>query len=325
MNLTWSILLLAGGLLLLWKSADALVAGAIGLADRLGISPLIVGLTVVAMGTSAPEAAASIAAVLKQAGGDLAVGNVYGSNIANLALVGGVIALIRPLEVKRSTLLREVPVMLGVELLLWPMFISGDLSRSGAIMLLAVFCGLIGLTVWAARRQNTQGEQIISVVSETVPRPTGSMKRLGFLVVIGLCGLAISAKMTVEGAVYIGKQIGLSEAVIGLTIMAVGTSLPELVTCVVAALKGHHDISVGNLVGSNVFNTLLVVGAAGAVRPFDVSARFAGGVDFWIMIGVSVGFAFFVVAGRRILGRIGGTSLLCAYVGYIVYLLTLGT
>ena len=325
MNLTWSIFLLAGGLLLLWKSADALVAGAVGLADRLGISPLIVGLTVVAMGTSAPEAAASIAAVLKQAGGDLAVGNVYGSNIANLALVGGVIALIRPLEVKRSTLLREVPVMLGVELLLWPMFISGDLSRSGAIMLLAVFCGLIGLTAWAARRQSTQGEQIISVVSETVPRPAGSMKRLGFLVVIGLCGLAISAKMTVEGAVYIGKQIGLSEAVIGLTIMAVGTSLPELVTCVVAALKGHHDISVGNLVGSNVFNTLLVVGAAGAVRPFDVSARFAGGLDFWIMIGVSVGFAFFVVAGRRILGRMGGTLLLCAYVGYIVYLLTLGT
>ena len=128
--------------------------------------------------------------------------------------------------------------------------------------------------------------------------------------------------MAVSGAVTIGTKIGLSDAVIGSTIMAVGTSLPELITCVVAALKGHHDISVGNLVGSNIFNTLLVLGAAGMVRPFGVGPRFAGGSDFWIMVGVSAGFALAAVAGRRVVGRFSGTLLLGTYVGYLIYLLT---
>jgi cation:H+ antiporter len=135
-----------------------------------------------------------------------------------------------------------------------------------------------------------------------------------------LAGLALGAKMAVEGAVFIGIEIGLSERVIALTIIAFGTSLPELVTCVVAAIKGHHDISVGNLVGSNIFNTLLVTGAAGVVRPFDLTHRLAGGVDYWIMVIVSAAFAAAIIIGKRVIGRVCGALLICVYIGYIIYL-----
>ena len=315
MNIISAVIFLVGGMVILWRCAEFLVAGAVGLAKRLGISPLVIGLTVVAMGTSAPEVAASIAAVLRQTGGgNIAVGNVFGSNIANLALVGGLVALIRPLKVKKQTLCREVPVMLGVALLLWPVLHNLYLSRPEGLVLLAVFLVLILLTVYAAKR-DAQNEQ------QDMTSGTQDTKKNVLFVVIGLIGLALGAKIAVAGAVFIGEQIGLSNAVIGLTIIALGTSLPELATCVVAAIKGHHDISVGNLVGSNIFNTLLVTGGAGTVRAFEVGQRFAGGLDYWIMIIVSAAFAAAVLIGRRVIGRAGGTLLLCGYIGYMVYLL----
>jgi len=313
------------------------VAGAVGLARHLGISSLIVGLTVVAMGTSAPELAASIAGVLRETGGgNIAVGNVFGSNIANLALVGGLVALIRPLMVKRQTLRREIPVMILTALLLWPFLHNSYLSRPESIALLVVFAALILLTIHIARKESKQNknkqaeanrlaaenandtEVITSASGDSIKGGEG-IKNLLFIV-IGLAGLAIGAKMAVEGAVFIGQKVGLSESVIGLTIIAFGTSLPELVTCVVAAIKGHHDISVGNLVGSNIFNTLFVVGGAGVVREFTMEPRFAGGADYWIMIIVSAAFALAVIVGKRTIGRISGTLLVCGYVGYLVYL-----
>lgn len=319
LNTPVATVLLLGGLVVLWKCAELLVAGAVGLAERLGISQLIVGLTVVAMGTSAPEAASSIAAVLEEAGGDLALGNVYGSNVANLALVGGLVAILRPLHVRKRTLRRDIPAMIVVEMLLWPILMAGLLSRPKAGLLLAVFAGLIMATVWIARRERAKDR----AAAENGNIAAHGSQRLGACVLLalaGLIGLSAGAKMTVAGAVYLGAKIGLSEAVIGLTIIAFGTSLPELVTCVVAAVKGQHDISVGNLVGSNIFNALLVVGAAGMVRPFPATARFAGGADFWIMIGVSVGFAGLIVIGRRVIGRLGGVLLVCTYAAYVVYL-----
>jgi len=323
MDLILHIILLAAGLLILWKCAELLVAGAVGLARMLGVSSLIVGLTVVAMGTSAPEVAASIAGVLRKAGGgDIAVGNVFGSNIANLAFVGGLIALIRPLRVQRKTLFREIPVMLLVALLLWPLLHNSNLSRPESIILLAVFAGLIFLTVYAARRESKQpGHQSESLEPDAKQETRSAWKNILF-VLIGLAGLALGAKMAVEGAVFVGIEIGLSERVIALTVIAFGTSLPELVTCVVAAIKGHHDISVGNLVGSNIFNTLLVTGAAGVVRPFDVTPRLAGGVDYWIMVIVSAAFAGAIIIGKCTIGRVSGTLLVCAYFGYIIYLLS---
>ena len=151
------------------------------------------------------------------------------------------------------------------------------------------------------------------------------MKKSVILVLIGLAGLALGAKITVEGAIFIGRQVGLSEGVIALTVIALGTSLPELVTCIVAAVKGEHDISVGNLVGSNIFNTLLVTGTAGLIRPFDISARFAGGIDYWIMIIVSAGFAGLIIIGKRVVGRIAGVILLSGYFAYIIYLFAFGS
>ena len=322
MNLILAIALLTGGLLILWKSADLLVAGAVGLARRLGVSSLVVGLTVVAMGTSAPEVAASIAGVLRQAGGgDIAIGNVFGSNIANLALIGGIVALIRPLEVKKLTLLREIPVMLGTALLLWPLLHDSHLVRWEGLVLLAVFAALISLTVHGAGKEAAQSRiDTKNNPPEEAPEPQNVFKDT-ILVLIGLVGLTLGAKMAVGGAVVVGTRAGLSEAVIALTIIAIGTSLPELVTCVVAALRGHHDISVGNLVGSNIFNTLLVTGTASVVRPFEAAARLAGGIDYWIMITVSVGFAAAIFIGRLTIGRLAGIVMILAYAGYVAYLL----
>ena len=315
MNVLWAITLLAGGLVILWKAADLLVSGAVKLAERLGVSPLVIGLTVVAMGTSAPEVAASIAAAIRSQG-DVAIGNVYGSNIANLALVGGLAALIRPLVIKKQTLRYQIPVMLLAALLLWPVLHNLDLSRPEGIVLLAVFAALILLTVFLARKEEHQST---STQEQDVAYTKRAMKKSVLLVVVGLAGLALGADITVRGAVFLGDRIGLSKAVIGLTNIAIGTSLPELATCVVAAVKGQHDISIGNLVGSNVFNTLLVVGTAGTISPFKIVQRLAG-VDYWIMIAVSAAFASLAIVGRRVIGRLGGTLLLCGYIAYMLYL-----
>ena len=330
MDVIWYIILLAGGLVILWKSADLLVAGAVALAERLGVSPLIIGLTIVAMGTSAPEVAASIAAAVRGAG-DMAIGNVFGSNIANLALVGGLVALIRPLRIQLRTLRREIPVMLLVGLLLWPVLHNSHLSRSEGLALLSVFAGLILLTVYTARKDTKRLATVKENERNTQSCPRAerrdairNTKKSAFFVVVGLAGLALGAEMVVEGAVFIGGRIGLSNAVIGLTIIAFGTSLPELATCVVAAIKGHHDISIGTLVGSNIFNALLALGVAGVIRPFDVVKRLAAGSDYWIMIAVSAAFAVLAVLGRRVIGRAAGIILLSSYLAYMVYLFAYG-
>jgi cation:H+ antiporter len=316
MNLITAFILLAGGLLVLWKSADLLVSGAVDLAQRFGVSSFVVGLTIVAMGTSAPEVAASIAAALRGAG-DVAIGNVYGSNIANLALVGGISALIAPVVVKKRVLYREMPAMLLVAFLLWPIFGNMILSRVEGVMLLGVFGLFLVLTVYAAKKDSNSQKDISEKQTQTKQL---SVTRCILYCLTGLAGLAVGADITVRGAVFIGQWAGLSEAVIGLTIIAFGTSLPELVTCIVAAMKGHNDISIGNLVGSNIFNTLLVTGIAGLARPFRIAARLVS-FDYWVMIGVSVVFVLLAAAGRKRIGRPAGILLLGFYFCYIVFLL----
>ena len=315
MNIIWACLLLVGGLIILWKCAGFLVSGAVGLARWLGVSPLVIGLTVVAMGTSAPEVAASIAAALRNAG-DIAIGNVYGSNIANLALVGGLCAIIRPITVRLRTLRREMPVMLAVALLLWPVLRNLYLSRPEALALLGIFAALILLTVYLARKEATAPPRD----KRNTQYAIRNAKRNVLFVVIGLAGLALGADLVVRGAIVIGERIGLSQAVIGLTIIAVGTSLPELATSLVAVVKGQHDISIGNLVGSNIFNTLLVVGTAGLVRPFSIGDRLIG-LDYCIMIIVSVAFLVMAAIGRRI-SRANGIILFLGYFAYITFLLS---
>jgi len=214
---------------------------------------------------------------------------VFGSNIANLALVGGLVALIRPLEVKKNTLFREIPVMLAVALLLWPFLYNSYLARPEGAILLVVFAILILITVHIAKREATQTLNEAKNANDNAKQETPHTVRNVLFVIIGLVGLALGAKMAVTGAEVIGKRIGLSDAVIGLTIIALGTSLPELVTCVVAAVKGHHDISVGNLVGSNIFNLLWVLGFTASIVELPFQAVNNTGSAFGIGIGIKQG------------------------------------
>ncbi|MCK5175660.1 MAG: calcium/sodium antiporter, partial [Planctomycetes bacterium] len=238
------------GLVILVKGADFLVDGAVGIAQMFGISPLIIGLTIVAMGTSAPEVAASITAAAKGFG-DTAIGNVYGSNIANLALIGGICAMISPIRVRAGMLRKELPVMLVSALLLLPaLAVDSYLSRNESFMLLALFGGLVAYTVYIGLQQAKVSPAESEHAEENLSKKQASLTTNIIYVVIGLAALAFGADLAIRGAVVLGKALGLSEAVIGLTIMAIGTSLPELMTCVIAARKGHDDLSIGNLVGS---------------------------------------------------------------------------
>ena len=322
MNIFWAIIFLAAGLAILLKGADWLVDGAVALAERFGVSPLVIGLTIVSMGTSAPEVATSITAAARGLG-NTAIGNVYGSNIANLALVGGLCALIHPIAVQLRTLKREMPAMLVVALLLWPVLANLHLSRPEGLALLVLFTVLLVFTVFMglrdAKTHPADADQIREHIHDKAPHTTRALHTCVFLIVLGLVGLALGADLAIRGGVFIGQRIGLSEAVIGLTIIAVGTSLPELMTCVVAALKGHDDISVGTLVGSNIFNALLAIGCAGLIRPFAVNPRLIG-TDYWVMVAVSAAFVATAVISKRI-NRLAGLVLTSIYAAYLVYLL----
>lgn len=320
MALIWATILLATGLFILVKGADWLVDGAVAIARHLGLSTLIIGLTIVAMGTSAPEVAASVTAALSDSG-DIAVGNVYGSNIANLALVGGICALIRPISVSRSILIRDLPIMLTCTLLL--RLLIGDLvfSRPESLVLLALFSGVIVLMVKSEKRREMKESDVLREAQEVISHAAAlKPAKAALLVVIGLICLAAGAKLAVNNAVILGQAAGISNAVIGLTIIAVGTSLPELITCLIASFKGHDDLSVGNLVGSNIFNAMFVLGVTGAVRPFAVSPRLVG-LDFWLVMLISAVFAGFAYLSPKI-GRFAGLVLTGIYAAYMVYLFT---
>ena len=311
MNIVLACLILVLGLAIIWKSADLLVAGAVSIAEHFGISQFIIAMTVVAIGTSAPEAATGITAAIRGAG-DIAIGNVYGSNIANIALVGGLCAIIAPITAAKRMLKLEIPFMLFGALLLWPVLHNLNLSRLEAAGLLAVFATMMFLIVRFAEKNKPQTNQ-----QQKNSKTSNVIKSLLF-VTLGLAGLAVGAKVTIDAAVFIGEYVGLSETVIGLTIIAVGTSLPELATCVVASFKGHNDITIGNIVGSNIFNALLVVGSAGIIRPLTIGQRLAG-TDCWIMIAATAVFAFLVLIRGRI-GRASGILLLLGYAGFLIYL-----
>lgn len=318
-NISIAVINLVIGLILLFKSADWLVHGAVSFARRLGVSPLVIGLTIVAMGTSAPEVAASVISSIKGAG-DLAIGNVYGSNIANLALIGGVCALIRPLTIKVDTLKREIPIMLIVAVALFPFIRDLELSFINGFALILLFLGLMIYTVFNAMKQAKKKPLDVKQLDREVKIQDAETAINSSLLLIfaGVVSMAFAAKIMVDGGVFLGRYAGLSEAVIGMTIIAIGTSLPELITCGVAAVKGHDDISIGNLVGSNIFNTLLVTGVAGICRPFKLDAQLAGSY-FWMMIGASLLFTL-LIWHKKNLGRVKGMFLLGYYAFYMFYL-----
>jgi cation:H+ antiporter len=307
----------AAGLLLLFAGGESLVRGASALALRLGLSPLAVGLTVVAFGTSTPELVVSLDAAMAGVP-DIALGNVVGSNIANLTLILGVAMLFGPAVVVARTVRFDAPLVVLLSLLLLALLADSAIGRVEGLLLVAGLVAFTGFTLMQGRRESTEVKEEFRVA---VDGRTGSMITSVMLVVGGLGALVLGGHLFLGSAVTFAREAGISEAVIGLTIVAVGTSLPELVTSVVAALRGQGDIAVGNVLGSNVFNILGILGVTALVLPLE-----AGGITtptLWVMVGVAAAVAVAAATGRRI-SRLEGGALLAGYLVYVFWLVRYG-
>lgn len=304
---------LVGGLLLLAAGAELLVRGAARLARSLGVSAMVVGLTVVAFGTSSPEMSVSVFAAMRGQA-DIAVGNAIGSNIFNLLAILGFTALLCPIAVQGAFVRREIPVMIVVCLLLPWVGADELVERREAGLLLALLLLYVLFAYWIARRESGPAAESFE---QGVPKPAGSTGVNLFLIVLGLAMLVGGSHFLVEGSVAIARRAGLSEAVIGLTLVAAGTSLPELAASAVAALRRQPDIALGNIIGSNVFNILAIVGLSGVLRPLRVSPELLH-FDVWVMLAASVLVWPMTLSGRRI-SRWEGLALFAGYVGYTGY------
>jgi cation:H+ antiporter len=295
----------------LYFGGELLVRGSSALARAVGMSPLVVGLTVVAFGTSSPELAATIAANFKGAPA-VALGNVIGSNIANLGLILGAAALVLPLVARARFLRRELPFMVVVSALVWPLAADGVVGRLDALLLLAGIA--IYLAVLLRKGESPEVvEEFRAELGDGRPRVGRSLGA----VAAGIGLLVVGAHLLVEGAVAMARGMGVSEAVIGVSLVAVGTSLPELASSLVAAARRESDIALGNLIGSNVFNVLGILGIAALVQPLAVPFAELR-ADYWVMMGFSLLIVPFLWTGSRV-GRIEGAILLTAYTGYIVW------
>ena len=313
----WVINILMGilGGVMLYYGAEFLVKGGVSIALKFKISPLVIGLTLVAFATSAPELAVSIDASLK-GHGDVALGNVVGSNICNIALILGLSALIAPLPVNRKLLKLDMPLMMGASLILLLFFwLSNGVNRwQGAIL----FAGVVSYTVWSVYASRKEGVSEDDGGDEVEIKEINTFLSIG-LVIAGLLTLVFGAKFFVGCATFVAARLGVPEAVIALTIVAFGTSLPELATSVVAALKHEQDIAIGNVVGSNIFNILCILGISPMIKP--VAARDINYLDFGVMLGVALALWLMMIFGKKITRTEGLFFLLIntAYVGYLVY------
>ncbi|MEW6590059.1 MAG: calcium/sodium antiporter [Pseudomonadota bacterium] len=306
------------GLAALVVGAEVLVRGASRLAVSWGISPLVVGLTVVAFGTSAPEMAVSVGAALAGSS-DLAIGNVVGSNIANVMLILGLSALIAPLLVHEQIIRQEIPIMIGASLVVVAMALDGSIGRVESALL---FAGVIAYTVFLVVQSRRASKDAEDEFASEIPTSTWD-RHWGvqaLLVVGGLGLLVLGADWLVGAAVVFAKVLGVSDLVIGLTVVAVGTSMPEIATSLIAALRGQRDIAVGNVVGSNIFNLLAVLGAAGVVSAGGLAVPDAArNFDLWVMLAVAFACLPILLTGREI-ARWEGTLFLGYYAAYLLYL-----
>ena len=317
MDVLWFLL----GLILLVAGAEALVRGASLLALSVGMSPLVIGLTVVAFGTSAPELAVSLQSAATGSA-DLALGNVVGSNIFNILFILGLSALIVPLLVARQVVRQEVPVMIGISLLLLALAQDGRVGRGDGALLLGLLAGYTVFLIVQSRRQHQQGD---AGLPDGVPAPSAGWDRHPavqlLLIVAGLGLLVLGATWLVDSAVRFAQYLGVSELVIGLTIVAAGTSLPEVATSVIAALRGQRDIAVGNVVGSNVFNILGVLGLSSLVTPVGIGvAPSVLAFDLPVMIAVAIACLPIFFTGNLI-SRWEGALFFGLYAAYMAYVL----
>lgn len=320
MNLV-TLLLFVAGLLLLVVGAEALVRGASRLAAAAGITPLVIGLTVVAFGTSTPEMAVSMnAAYGGQAGADIAIGNVVGSNICNVLLILGLSAVIAPLVVSQRLIRIDVPIMIGISLLVLVFALDGAISRGNGLLL---FAGIILYTVFAimqGRRESAEIQAEYAQEYSAAAHGRGAIAINITFIVAGLALLVLGSHWLVEGALVMARAFGVSELVVGLTIVAIGTSLPEIATSVLASIKGERDIAVGNIVGSNIFNILAVLGLTAIVAPDGVHVTAAAlHFDIPVMIAVAVACLPIFFSGY-VIARWEGWLFLAYYGAYTGYL-----
>lgn len=312
-----NITLVVAGLILLIWGADRFVHGAAASARNLGVEPLLIGLTVVALATSAPEILVSIVAALDDEPG-LAFGNAIGSNIVNIGLVLGMTAMVRPIKLESATLRREMPALLAVSLLTVSLFLDTFLSRIDGIVMLT---GLVIVMVWLARlgMRSAANDPIKIDYEAEIPSDVSMTMAIVWLA-IGLAILLVGAKMLVNGAVGIAEMLGVSEVVIGVTIVAFGTSLPELAVSLASALKGEYGLAIGNIVGSNIFNLLAVIGVAATIAPAALAPSV---LSLHIFVMVAFTLVLFAMTydydGKAQLSRLEGAALFIAYVAYDCY------
>lgn len=306
MDVTISAILTIVGLIMLCFGGNWLVSGGVSIARKFRISNLVIGMTIVAYGTSTPELAASVAAAGEHSA--IILGNIVGSNIANVGMVIGIAAILVPLAVSKSVLRKEIPIMLGVSFLLILISIDGNLTVNDGILLLAGL-GVFGYyTFKDAMKQRQKNKENIKQSKHNV-----YLKSFG-LIGIGIVFLYVGAILTVDNAVILAQEFGLSEKIIGLTVIAIGTSLPELITSIIAIRKGHGDIGVGNIVGSNIYNILMIMGVGATLGGVIVSADVF--IDYAIMIVFSLSLLIAMKTG--VINRVMGV---CMVVGYVTYLI----
>lgn len=306
-------LIIAGFALLLF-GGESVVRGSVALAQRLGISPLIVGLTIVGFGTSLPEMVVSVNAALVGSPG-LAVGNVVGSNIANILLILGVAAIIAPIAVSPGAVKRDLLGMSAVTLVYVGLGMSGQIVFwQGALMLIALM-SYIGFTVWHDNKSNDELAELHreeAAEMGTIPLRTVS---IAGIIIVGLFAVVVGAEWLVTGATTLAMEFGVPEEVIGLTVVAIGTSLPELATSIVAAYRGHSDVCVGNVLGSNLFNLFGITGVTAMFTPLPFSDKIVS-FDLWVLLAATALIIPFMLSGRRI-SRLEGSILLVLYVGFV--------
>jgi cation:H+ antiporter len=320
MSLTLPAIALVCGLILLVWSADRFIAGAAAASRYAGMPPLLIGMVVVGFGTSAPELVVSVISAVEGNPG-LAIGNAYGSNIANIALVLGLTALISPITVKSGILRKELPILFGVTLLGSALLLDLYLSRVDAWILLFVFVVVMSWSIWLGFKQRQ--DSLARSVDDMLLEHPMTLKAALIWLLVGMTLLVVSSRILVWGAVEIARGFGVSDLIIGLTVVAIGTSLPELASSLSAIRKGEHDLAIGNVIGSNLFNTLAVVGIADAISPLAIEREVLYR-DCLLMILLT--FALFLVRvgpdGQKRISRLGGFLLLMVYLGYSGYLIS---
>lgn len=307
-------LLLVIGLILLVAGGEGFVRGAVAIAEKLGMSPLLIGLTLVGFGTSLPELVTSVQAALEGAPG-IAVGNVVGSNIANILLILGITALIFPIAVDKAVLRRDGSVLVVASLAALAIVMIGTLGRIAGVVLIAMLLAYVVFSYFADRR--AQASQTVAAEIEA----TGGHQPIWLSIVFVIGGLALTvfgARLLVSSAIEIATALGVSETIIGLTVVAIGTSLPELVTSIIAALRRHTDLALGNIIGSNIFNVLFILGVTALIQPIPVPPEIIG-FDIWVMLGATALLLGFAYTQREIVRWEGGV-LVVLYGGYIGWL-----